>query len=757
MKRKTEQKRTGNKKKAFRIPFVKNKSLPDEEKDDESFDGLSASSEDLTFEDARKELKDRLAPDGINPNPLEYMVVEDHGVKAYAAVLYVQTMPRSDTFAVTFAPLFNYPGVTSSVYIDPLPAKRAMKMLDKRIVSLDAERISAEKSGDANRIRRISEKLADTQEWARAVETQNTSLSKVRIMFTITAESARGLQDLASAFSGLAAENGIELSNAYSVIPEAYLCTAPLNRMFDFAAGPFRQNIIKYHIMDNGSLSNVFNHTQFSFSHENGVFLGRDMHTGLPFYYDAFEKSHNGYAVIIAGGTGTGKSTTVKALASRNIDFGAKIVAIDYDAPGSIGEYAQLAYETGGVIYSVKATSDTVLNLFELEKEIEYDELTGRERVVLDLAGKIADVTNIILTIIKTGKNTAAFDVDTFLEDKISEIVSELYAECGIIDQEPNSLYETGQTVRDGRLVAGLVKKALPTVTDFVYKTLIAQRNNRDENYSKVYAIIIAGMKNYVRELYYCKDTIRRFSREEYSSFESDARGKFYTDADGQKHYVGFIKGVKPYFDGESTIHPDLDTPMVDFDISQLPPADKPVAQMVVMNYINENFIKKNSKNPSKIQNLIFIVDEAHRTFPYPEARRFISDIYRTARKHHVSPWTITQALMDYATYPETEAMIKNAASIFLLKQSFQDREFIEKTTPLTPTQIDELMDLGGDTLMYGVEDEDAKNARRGEVCLIDNGLVAFIKVDIIWSSERRYVTTDAESRQKMYREMQSR
>lgn len=732
--------------------FHKNKKdLP--EQDDISFSDIAGDDEENTYEEARKSVKDRVAPDGINPNPLEYMVIDDSGEKAYCAVLYVRVMPRTITFASTFAPLFNYPDVDSSVYVDPMPARTAVKSLDKRITALESERIAAEKQGDTNRIRKIAAKLADTEDWAKTVENGLTSLSKVRIIFSITARTVSGLQERVTSFSGIAKEHGIELSNAYSVAPEAYLCAAPFNRMFDPKIGPFSLSVIKYHVMDNKSLSDLYNHTEFSFSHKNGVLVGRDMHTGVPFYYDHFEPSHNGYAVIIAGKTGTGKSTLVKSLIARNIDFGDRFVVIDYDSPGTIGEYAPETVAQGGVVHSIKANSKTILNLFELNSEIVYDELLDREYEVLDVKSKITDVTNLIITIIKSGKKSADFATDIFLEDKVSELVEELYLERGIIDGDVNSLYTEGQVLKDGHLVMGKVRKKLPTITDFVYKTLVAQKHNVDSNYSKAFALIVAGMRQYVRELYFCKDTLRRFSREEYEKMSTDAQGTYYFDEDNKKHYIRVFKGIKPYFDGESNITVNLETPMSDFDISQLPKPDKPVAQQIVMNYIDENIVKKNSVDPKKVGRLGFIVDEAHRAFIYPEARAFMNDSYRTSRKHHVSVWTISQALRDYDAYQETRDMISNAASIFLLKQAYQDKEFLTKTTPLTPVQVDEVLSLGGDTLMYDSEDDESRNARRGEVCLIDNGLVAFIKVDILWSSERGYVTTDAASRKKLYQE----
>ena len=88
---------------------------------------------------------------------------------------------------------------------------------------------------------------------------------------------------------------------------------------------------------------------------------------------------------------------------------------------------------------------------------------------------------------------------------------------------------------------------------------------------------------------------------------------------------------------------------MVDIDISSLPEDEKNVAQQVGTSYLNEYLIKKNSSNPKKLQKLIILIDEFHRTFPYATARNLVASLYRQARKRYVSMVTITQALTDYS------------------------------------------------------------------------------------------------------------
>ena len=166
------------------------------------------------------------------------------------------------------------------------------------------------------------------------------------------------------------------------------------------------------------------------------------------------------------------------------------------------------------------------------------------------------------------------------------------------------------------------------------------------------------------------------------------------------------------------------------------------------MDFMQENFIKKNSADPRKTQKMIMLIDEIHRGFRYPEARQFIDDAYRTYRKRHVSPWAATQALKDFDGYKETQSIVKQATTIILLKQDFQDKGYLAKATPLTSSQIDMVCDLGGD-----LDNEEDQKERKGEVCLIDNqSKVAFIKIDYLTDSESRIVETDMEKIRMMYK-----
>ena len=142
-----------------------------------------------------------------------------------------------------------------------------------------------------------------------------------------------------------------------------------------------------------------------------------------------------------------------------------------------------------------------------------------------------------------------------------------------------------------------------------------------------------------------------------------------------------------------------------------------------------ENFVKKNSENIHSAAKLIFIVDEAHESFMYPYARIIFANLARTARKRNVGMIFSTQTVREFDDYKETRGILKQATVKMICKQDPQDRDWLIKNLDLTPAQARVLTKEIG---FNDNDDESTKNAHRGEMCVIDNRNVGFIKVDMI-------------------------
>ena len=123
-----------------------------------------------------------------------------------------------------------------------------------------------------------------------------------------------------------------------------YCSGMPRIYRYSAAMGPIRSCGLKRHTMDKLSVASIFNHTQDNFFQENGIIIGRNMSTGMPVAFDVYDTKHNGYNIVFAGMTGTGKSACMEIMASRYITKnGYRFVCIDSQAKGNRGEYAMLA------------------------------------------------------------------------------------------------------------------------------------------------------------------------------------------------------------------------------------------------------------------------------------------------------------------------------------------------------------------------------------------------------------------------------
>lgn len=730
------------KKKAFQKTSRETHSF---EKEGRHFVSLRGEKEELG--EVRVSIRDFIAPNGVNPNPLDYMILDDGGRKVYAMTLYIDNNTKSATFATTYEPLLSFPGVTTTIYIDAIKGAKIAKLMDHRILILDAELIAAKKNGDTNRVRKIADKMADTTGWARDVEQGYNSFFEVAFVFTLMDEDFDRLRMRVNDFHSQGLEKGISLSGCYATHPEGFLATAPSSRLPRLGNGFIGILPVKKHKMDKFSLACIYPHIRTDFSHRDGVVLGRNLYTGQPFLLDVYDPASNGFGLVASGMVGVGKSATIKMYASRYLDFDhCRGVSIDVESRGNTGEYGAFTKSLGGVNFQISGRSSNRLNLFEVNEEVEFDEDTSTEFSVLRLNATMTNIRHILMTMVVDGAQSPEFVEAKAIRKILGDGVAALYEDLGIIDGDVESLYTAGSVISQGVFTSGKLKKNLPTMHSFYMKLLQMQQQNLYPHHKMAYNVVLDALSDYVEDLCYCSTCLREYRKEEYVYHvrEREEGEQGVCQCGGT---LISVKGMRPYFDGVSTMTADITTPWVNVDISQLPEVDKPMAQLIGLNYLNENFVKRNSANPKQMSKLIMLIDEIHKTFPYPEARKLIADIYRTARKRFVSPWSITQAVTDFLEYAETKAIVKNSSVQLIFKQDGMDKEYLEQIEGLTSNHITRILSLGGESDQSGK----FSDARKGEVCIVCNDRATFVKVDYLKTTESYVVETDMRNVQRMY------
>lgn len=401
---------------------------------------------------------------------------------------------------------------------------------------------------------------------------------------------------------------------------------------------PFMDNKIgKIHTFDRRSMATTFPFTTSEVGHATGVPLGFNKQTGTPILFDNFHPSLTNYNMVIFAKSGAGKSVTMKTLISRSaVLMGIESLALDAE-----GEYAIVAESLGGINVVLSPNSKTIINLFDVEAENVKDEITGRERTVVNIENKVEDVTQALLTMARG--STRSQEVNELTKQIIAESVSEEYAAKGI-NSNPDSLYESSNTFnRIDKLYRQ--KKKMPTIGSWYKRIQMKARDNENQDYSFHYSYLLKVMKQYIREY------------------------------DGQM----------AYFDGQSTFELLDGASFINLDISQLEERfARPLAQQILLSWIWEKYVKKNSEDRKKARKKRVLVDEAWMLLPYPEAVDFLNTMARRARKRNVSLAIISQRFQDFYEKPEAQAVLTSSDTKLFLAQDKSEIQYLKEVFKLS-------------------------------------------------------------------------
>lgn len=362
-----------------------------------------------------------------------------------------------------------------------------------------------------------------------------------------------------------------------------------------------------------------------------------------------------------------GKSVTMKTLISRSsVLMGIESLALDAE-----GEYTVVAEALGGINVVISPNSKTIINLFDIEIEKVKDEITGKERTVLSVENKVEDVTQALLTMARG--STRSKEVNELTKQIISESISEEYDRVGI-NSDPNSLYELNKEELniDNKLYKA--KKEMPTIGTWYKRIAKKAKENENADYRFHYSYLIKVMKQYVRE----------------------------------------YNGQMAYFDGQSTFELLEGAPFINLDISQLEERfARPLAQQILLSWIWEKFVKKNSEDRTRATKKRVLVDEAWMLLPFPEAVDFLNTMARRARKRNVSLAIISQRFQDFYEKPEAQAVLTSSDTKLFLAQDKSEINYLKEVFKLSEGEAgflvtclkgEGLLKVGSDTAIIQIK-----------------------------------------------------
>lgn len=586
---------------------------------------IQASEEDVNLLELNKSnLKDLLAPSGIDATNYDYMEIFSK-VSRYVRTFYVTTLPRQATFPYFLSGIYEFGDVNTSVYINPISETVSQKDLNKTIVELQSERYVAQDRGDINRASVLATKQAEAEALRDEIAAGYNKLFEATMVATLFAYSKAELDKASELLAMEASKNMVGIKATWAMQEEAFQTNLPLNR----------NKLNRKHTFDRGSMATVFPFLSSDIGHDVGVPIGINKQTGLPLLFDNFHPSLTNYNMIIFGKSGSGKSVTIKTIMARSaILMGVENLVIDAE-----GEYVVVAEALNGININISPNSSTIINIFDIEPETVRDEITGRDRIVLNVENKVEDVTQALLTMAKGA--TRSTEVNELTKQIIAEIVAELYVQFGI-NSDVNSIYKT-EDASSGSL--GRTKKDMPTISDWYDLLVKRAEEDKTDTYSYHYNYLLKVMKQY------CK--------------------KF----DGQM----------AYFDGQSTFELLDDNLFININLSQLEEKfARPLAQQILLSWVWEKYVKKNSEDKTRARKKRVLVDEAWMLLDFPEAVQFLNTMARRARKRNVSLAVVSQKFQDFYEKKEAQAILTSSEIKLFLAQDKSEIEYLKEVFKLS-------------------------------------------------------------------------
>ena len=574
----------------------------------------------------KKTIKELIAPSGIDASNIDHLEIISN-VTRYARSFFVSTLPRMCTFPELFRDMYLFGDINTSIFITPVQESRSQNELNRVINEIETERIVAADRGNINRESDLSQKRFEAEQLRDEIAAGYNKLYEASVVSTLFAYSLQDLDRYTKLLSTEMAKSLVGVKSAWAMQEEAFKSNLPF----------MEDKIRKTHTFDRRSMGTVFPFTTSEVGHSTGVPLGINKQTGVPILFDNFHSSLTNYNMVIFAKSGAGKSVTMKTLISRSaVLMGVQSLALDAE-----GEYSIVAESLGGINVVISPTSKTVINIFDIETEIVKDEITGRDRLVLNVENKVEDVTQALLTMAKG--STRSEEVNELTKQIIAESVAEEYAAHGI-NSDPNSLFEAAKDENNINML-GRKKKDMPTIGSWYKRIQKKAEDNTNQDYNFHYSYLLKVMKQYIREY------------------------------DGQM----------AYFDGQSTFDLLEGTLFINLDISQLEEKfARPLAQQILLEWIWEKYVKKNSEDRTKAAKKRVLVDEAWMLLPFPEAVDFLNTMARRARKRNVSLAIISQRFQDFYEKPEAQAVLTSSDTKLFLAQDKSEIQYLKEVFKLS-------------------------------------------------------------------------
>ena len=331
--------------------------------------------------------------------------------------------------------------VDISIQVQVADERNVIRFLTHKVTKLRSDYMLFEKQGNIAEIHRLEENIQAFEEMRRNIQINNDKLFFIKVILRLNATTLEELNEKSKILRDEFANKSCEIRTLYFKQLDALKETLPLNN-----------NIIKENNrnMTTEGLAAMFPIARTKSSVKEGIYLGRDLFTGLPMNLETFSSGLANANIAIFGIPGAGKSVTVKLLVGRNALMNRRSSILDIE-----GEYVALNELLGGRTIKIQQAIPVGINLFDI------DVVEGEDFV--DIDNKVTEIRAILNGIINKYENR------TLKPNEIADIeqaVREVYREREIT-KEKSSIYEKRGGKQEGMITFSNIKKKMPTLTDF--------------------------------------------------------------------------------------------------------------------------------------------------------------------------------------------------------------------------------------------------------------------------------------------------
>lgn len=389
------------------------------------------------FFDNQPQLISLLAPEVIQEKR-DYIYMGDD---KYARIFTLMVYPNYIEIGWLDDILNTIGDVDISTQVQVADERNVIKYLTHKVTKLQSDYLLFERQGNIEELHRLEENIQSFEEMRRNIQINNDKMFFIKITLRVNAESLEELNEKSKMLRDEFANRSCEIRPLYFKQLDALKETLPLNN-----------NIINDNNrnMTTKGLAAMFPIARTKSSTQEGIYLGRDLFTGLPMNLETFCEGLANANIAILGVPGAGKSVTVKTIVGRSALINRRSSILDIE-----GEYVKQTEKLGGRIIKVRQSVPVGINLFD----IGIDEDEG----FIDIDSKVTEIRAIMYGIINKYENRA---LKPYEIADIEKAVKEVYREKEIT-KDKHSIYEKEGGKIEGKITFGNIKKKMPTLTDF--------------------------------------------------------------------------------------------------------------------------------------------------------------------------------------------------------------------------------------------------------------------------------------------------